>query len=132
MEAFFETQLCSSRINCEDCRKSEQYRKGIILSFKVDGIDFKCPHGITEKNLEAKIKSGEVKRRPSPVSLLERAFDQGRAKAEPSSEAEKKKRLSICRKCSNFNEIRMRCRSCGCGLKGKFLLKAAKCPDNKW
>lgn len=47
--------------------------------------------------------------------------------------ADKKKieeRLNICFKCENFNGTT--CKICGCVMKFKSALQAAKCPLDKW
>ena len=48
------------------------------------------------------------------------------------SEADKEKRLSICKSCEFFDAAQERCAKCGCYLKIKTYLKAEKCPINRW
>lgn len=41
-------------------------------------------------------------------------------------------RMSICRACTYFDEKAIRCKKCGCMLRGKAKFKAARCPIRKW
>ena len=41
-------------------------------------------------------------------------------------------RMKICRACAFFDAEQVRCRKCGCKLKGKARFEAAKCPIQKW
>ena len=43
-----------------------------------------------------------------------------------------KSRISICEKCSLFDNSRNTCQSCGCFIKAKVKLQSAKCPIGKW
>jgi len=47
-----------------------------------------------------------------------------------STSEEQKKRLDICEGCIHYYDGR--CRQCGCFLKQKVKLSAAKCPMNFW
>jgi hypothetical protein len=42
------------------------------------------------------------------------------------------KRMKICRECAFFDHEQVRCRKCGCKLKGKARFEGAKCPISKW
>ncbi len=42
------------------------------------------------------------------------------------------KRMKICRACTFFDDQQVRCRKCGCRLKGKARFEGAKCPIQKW
>ena len=41
-------------------------------------------------------------------------------------------RMEICRACDFFDQQQVRCRKCGCRLKGKAKFEGAKCPIQKW
>jgi hypothetical protein len=41
-------------------------------------------------------------------------------------------RLNICSSCPNYNEIKDKCKECGCYMAYKILLKKSKCPLQKW
>lgn len=41
-------------------------------------------------------------------------------------------RMKICRACTFFDSEQVRCRKCGCRLKGKARFEGAKCPIQKW
>ena len=41
-------------------------------------------------------------------------------------------RMKICRACAFFDQEQVRCRKCGCKLKGKARFEGAKCPIQKW
>ena len=41
-------------------------------------------------------------------------------------------RMKICRACAFFDHEQVRCRKCGCKLKGKARFEAARCPIQKW
>lgn len=41
-------------------------------------------------------------------------------------------RLNICTQCEHFNSTQSTCNLCGCFMKFKSALQAAKCPINKW
>jgi len=41
-------------------------------------------------------------------------------------------RMKICRACTFFDQEQVRCRKCGCRLKGKARFEGAKCPIQKW
>jgi hypothetical protein len=45
---------------------------------------------------------------------------------------EYERRMNICRACNLFDHEQVRCRKCGCRLKGKARFKAGKCPIQKW
>ena len=50
----------------------------------------------------------------------------------PASNELYEQRMKICRACAFFDEEQVRCRKCGCKLKGKARFEAAKCPIQKW
>ena len=41
-------------------------------------------------------------------------------------------RMNICRACEYFDADKVRCKKCGCMLRGKAKFKAGKCPIKKW
>ena len=41
-------------------------------------------------------------------------------------------RMAICRACHLFDHQQVRCKKCGCKLKGKARFKAGHCPIKKW
>jgi len=41
-------------------------------------------------------------------------------------------RMSICKKCEHFFSYTQSCTKCGCFMKVKTILSAAKCPVRKW
>lgn len=41
-------------------------------------------------------------------------------------------RLEICKSCDQYISYTTMCKQCGCIMKGKTLLKSAKCPLGKW
>ena len=41
-------------------------------------------------------------------------------------------RMKVCRACAFFDQEQVRCRKCGCKLKGKARFEAAHCPIQKW
>ena len=41
-------------------------------------------------------------------------------------------RMNTCRACDYFDAQQVRCRKCGCMLRGKAKFKAGKCPLKKW
>jgi membrane protease subunit (stomatin/prohibitin family) len=43
-----------------------------------------------------------------------------------------KERLSICFDCDSYNKRRDLCKECGCIMRMKTKLNAAKCPLHKW
>lgn len=43
-----------------------------------------------------------------------------------------KERLSICFECDSYNKQRDLCKECGCMMRMKTKLNAAKCPLKKW
>lgn len=47
-------------------------------------------------------------------------------------DAEYDRRMSICRECPLFDHKQVRCKKCGCKLKGKAKFKAGTCPIKKW
>ena len=47
-------------------------------------------------------------------------------------DAEYDRRMAICRECSLFDHKQVRCKKCGCKLKGKARFKAGSCPIQKW
>ncbi len=50
----------------------------------------------------------------------------------PASSDLYEQRMKICRACAFFDAEQVRCRKCGCKLKGKARFEAAKCPIQKW
>jgi len=48
------------------------------------------------------------------------------------SEEEYNRRKAICKDCPFFVLAHERCSKCGCYMKAKASLQAAKCPENKW
>ena len=44
----------------------------------------------------------------------------------------RKERLSICNECEYFKKELSMCKKCGCNMKLKTKLYAAKCPIDKW
>ena len=50
----------------------------------------------------------------------------------PASEELYQKRMKLCRACTFFDPEQVRCRKCGCKLKGKARFEAAHCPIQKW
>ena len=50
----------------------------------------------------------------------------------PASNDLYEQRMKICRACAFFDAEQVRCRKCGCKLKGKARFEAAKCPVQKW
>lgn len=44
----------------------------------------------------------------------------------------KKKRLAICKGCEFFVEETTKCKSCGCHIEYKGMLKSSRCPLDKW
>lgn len=126
MTPFFESELCRSGAACRDCRTSSAYRRGIALTFDVDGADFDCPRGVTERRLAELEKAGKIppdrKRTVAPRS----------GSAVRASDEVKATRLETCRKCGSFDEDGWRCRECGCGLSAKLATRSARCPKGKW
>ena len=47
-------------------------------------------------------------------------------------DAEYERRMKICRACNLFDAQQVRCRKCGCKLRGKARFKAGSCPIQKW
>ena len=47
-------------------------------------------------------------------------------------EEEYERRMGICRACHLFDHKQVRCKKCGCKLKGKARFKAGHCPIQKW
>jgi hypothetical protein len=47
-------------------------------------------------------------------------------------DALQEQRYSVCRSCPEFIELTTQCKKCGCIMKLKTKLSAAKCPINKW
>ena len=41
-------------------------------------------------------------------------------------------RMTLCYSCEYFDTVQVRCRKCGCKLKGKARFEAAHCPLMKW
>lgn len=42
------------------------------------------------------------------------------------------KRMKICKGCAFFDHEKVKCKKCGCNLKGKAKFEGAKCPIQKW
>lgn len=47
-------------------------------------------------------------------------------------QAERERRLDICRSCQEYDARQGRCRKCGCGMSLKARLASSKCPIGKW
>jgi len=43
-----------------------------------------------------------------------------------------KKRMDICNACPELIKLTSQCKKCGCFMKAKTQLQAAKCPLSKW
>jgi hypothetical protein len=41
-------------------------------------------------------------------------------------------RLSICERCPEYDEDKMKCNVCGCNMKYKARMSSAQCPLKKW
>jgi len=48
------------------------------------------------------------------------------------SEEEGNRRYALCEGCEFYDTVQFRCMKCGCFMKGKVKMVAAKCPINKW
>jgi len=81
---------------------------------------------------------GEQKQTPAYPSLGQQAKNlaqtAGQIARNPkvASEDLYETRMKICRACSFFDSQQVRCRKCGCKLKGKARFEGAKCPIQKW
>ena len=49
-----------------------------------------------------------------------------------SSKAEKERRMGICATCDHYDNVRQRCKKCGCVLTAKAAVKGSRCPVGKW
>ena len=43
-----------------------------------------------------------------------------------------KLRRKICKTCMFYDNIKLKCNSCGCGLVAKTSLESEVCPEDKW
>lgn len=48
------------------------------------------------------------------------------------SEEKSSKRMDVCLACEFLIKEQTRCSKCGCFMKSKVILEAAKCPESKW
>lgn len=78
---------------------------------------------MTEKNAWEKYKENLGDTRP---------WDLLNPNTEFAIDALQEQRYSVCRSCPEFIELTTQCKKCGCIMKLKTKLSAAKCPINKW
>ncbi len=128
---FFDSLMCKSKKNCEKCRLSKEYREGISKVFDVPKVDFDCPLGkVAEEYKDISMPSvfGMAK------NLLQTSKDVARHRNKTGRTLAptdvQKERMDICNACNYFKDNR--CKKCGCQLKAKTTLAAAKCPLGKW
>lgn len=48
------------------------------------------------------------------------------------SEEDASKRFDICKSCPELIKLTSQCKKCGCFMKSKTTLEAARCPLSKW
>ena len=65
-------------------------------------------------------------------SLLAAIWQFVRSGFEVSQNIERRRRRLICAACPKFVAAESRCSVCGCSLKIKPWIRAAKCPENRW
>jgi len=81
-----------------------------------------------------KIKADEIKYpslKQQAKNLVKTASDIARDPRWVDDE-EYNRRMKICHACNLFDKEQVRCKKCGCKLKGKARFKAGSCPIQKW
>jgi hypothetical protein len=130
MKDFFESNLCKMGYDCVKCRRSSQYRKGIVDHYdNPTEVDFECPLG---KEIEAPSeKVGIFQMSKSAAKAL---VEEGKAivKNNPKvTDEERRKRWDICSAC-RYLENNSQCAKCRCFMQVKTKLRSSVCPIGKW
>ena len=133
MSSFFDSELCGSSDDvCRKCRRSREYRRGVVASFdEPSDVDFQCPEGKTEEDFP---QDFELNIFQMGMGLARAMADEANAvrKRKPSvSSDEYERRMGICRDCQFLVNGR-RCAKCGCVMMYKARLRTGRCPIGKW
>jgi len=120
---FTESNHCSSRKNCTNCRISQVFRDTIRRLYEVpDDYDARCPFGVY-----IDVSSQQpVDPSPPPVAPSEVP------ESPICSAAELAARAAICSSCRFYVAAREFCRKCGCSGRNKSKLKSVTCPIQRW
>lgn len=134
--SFFDSQLCKSRERCRQCRRSRDYRRGIVAAFEEPtDEEFECPFGKTTDDFPQGIEPGLFE---MAKNFTKSVTDEVRArrknkitgKRRKVTQEERDKRMSICRGCEFLRGLR--CAKCGCNMNIKTRLVSGNCPMGKW
>ena len=133
MNSFFDSHLCDSSDDvCRKCRRSREYRRGIVASFdEPTDEDFDCPKG---KTVEDYPQDFELNIFQMGMGFAKAMANEASAVANrkpPVSVEEKERRMQICRDCEFLKNGR-RCAKCGCIMIYKTKLRSGSCPIGKW
>jgi len=138
MDNFFESELCKGGTACRKCRRSREYRRGIIASFEEPCVeDFECPRGKTAGDFPQDIEPSIFEMginffKTMGNEVKERAKAKVKRQAPPAvSNEEQQARIQKCRD-REFFVNNKRCSKCGCFINFKSRLRAGRCPIGKW
>lgn len=135
MENWFNSQHCSSRAHCKNCRLSADFRIWAKDNFAgIDKIDFDCPFGITDRSVQQQFPPLHVEAANATAALGRAAKRLISGKKIKVSAEERERRLTICKsnKCKQYHRKQGRCLKCGCVTKFKAALDSENCPLGYW
>jgi len=116
-------------MRCEECEIDM-----FVSSDKQTYLCKKCGKMVVAKEKEDQPE--EEKSYPSIMeqagNLLHESVEFAKSGFQTVNEDEFHRRIDICRACPAFDAGQGRCKECGCFMKVKAKMEAAKCPLNKW
>lgn len=130
--SFFKSQLCNGFEKCRQCRRSRDYRRGIVAAFdKPDDYDFECPFGKTVDDFPLEVEPGIFEMAASfGNSVSKEVKGWIRRTPEKVSREETERRMEVCGDCEFMRGSR--CVKCGCFLRFKTRFAGDGCPIGKW
>lgn len=133
MNSFFDSELCDSGDDvCRKCRRSREYRRGVVASFdEPTDEDFGCPKGKTEEDFPQDFELNIFQMGMGFARAMADEARAVRAGRPPVSREEQAERMRICDDCQ-FLKNGQRCAKCGCVIAFKKRLRTGGCPIGKW
>lgn len=132
MNNFFDSELCRRGDACRKCRRSKEYRNGIVAVFdEPTDVEFECPRGKTSKDFPQDIEPNIFQ---MGVNLARSMTSEAKARLRNDkslSPEERQERLDVCAGCQFFVNNK-RCSKCGCFVGFKSRLRSGTCPIGKW
>jgi len=132
MKDFFESSLCNGRKKCRECRRSSDFRKGVVKSFdNQTDENFECPFGVSVDDFPDNIEPSLADMVKTLVgAVVVEVKSDKKSVSKGIDQAEIDRRLELCRGCQFWTGNR--CEKCGCFMKLKARMKSASCPIGKW